>query len=78
MDWKPIFNINTVLMGINTLFNVNLMQINYLKFQEPNENDPLNKDAGELMRKSIDEFKDVVFKTLKGQSYKGENFPKFI
>ena len=73
-------------MGLNTLFNVNFYYIklsiniktSYNFFKEPNENDPLNKEAGEVMRRNIEEFKDIVRKTLKGGNYKGESFQKFI
>ena len=50
----------------------------FFTLQEPNENDPLNKEAGEVMRRNLEEFKETVRKTLKGGNYKGESFPKFI
>jgi ubiquitin-conjugating enzyme E2 M len=37
-DWKPVLGINTVILGLIFLF------------IEPNPNDPLNKEAAELMR----------------------------
>ena len=37
-DWKPVLGINTVILGLIFLF------------IEPNPNDPLNKEASELMR----------------------------
>jgi ubiquitin-conjugating enzyme E2 M len=37
-DWKPVLGINTVILGLVFLF------------IEPNPNDPLNKEAAELMR----------------------------
>ena len=44
-DWKPVFNINTITIGLNSLFT------------DPNPNDPLNKEAGELMKDNAKEFK---------------------
>jgi hypothetical protein len=38
----------------------------------------LNKEAGDVMRRNLEEFKETVRKTLKGGTYKGEIFPKFI
>jgi ubiquitin-conjugating enzyme E2 M len=39
-DWKPVLGINAVILGLIFLF------------IEPNPNDPLNKEAAELMRNS--------------------------
>ena len=47
-DWKPMYNIFSIVTGLNSLFD------------EPNPNDPLNVEAGEMMRNNFNEFKNVV------------------
>ena len=39
-DWRPVLGINAVILGLIFLF------------IEPNPNDPLNKEAAEIMRKN--------------------------
>jgi ubiquitin-conjugating enzyme E2 M len=65
-DWKPVLGINAVILGLIFLF------------IEPNPNDPLNKEAAELMRNSESAFKDKVKKTLKGGNIDGFTFPKLV
>ncbi len=65
-DWSPVFNLNTIIIGLNTLFD------------EPNPTDPLNQEAGELMRENYNQFKVIVRKTLQGYSYNQKQFKRFI
>jgi ubiquitin-conjugating enzyme E2 M len=65
-DWKPVLGINTVILGLIFLF------------IEPNPNDPLNKEAAELMRANEAAFREKVRKSLKGGMIDGVNFPKLI
>ena len=61
-----MLGINTVILGLIFLF------------IEPNPNDPLNKEAAELMRSSESAFKEKVRKSLRGGMIDGINFPKLI
>ncbi len=65
-DWSPIFNLFSIVAGLNSLFD------------SPKPNDPLNVPAGQLMRESPSQFKNVVRRSLQGQSYQQEVFPRFL
>lgn len=65
-DWKPVLGINTVILGLIFLF------------IEPNPDDPLNKEAAELMRNNPAVFAEKVRKSLKGGMIDGANFPKLV
>jgi len=65
-DWKPVLGINAVILGLIFLF------------IEPNPNDPLNKEAAELMRNNEAAFKEKVRRSLRGGMMDGINFPKLI
>ena len=65
-DWKTVLGINAVILGLIFLF------------IEPNPNDPLNKEAAELMRNNEASFRDKVKKSLKGGMIDGVNFPKLV
>ena len=65
-DWKPVLGINAVILGLIFLF------------IEPNPNDPLNKEAAELMRNNETAFREKVRKSLKGGIIDGVAFPKQI
>ena len=65
-DWKPVLGLNAVILGLIFLF------------IEPNPDDPLNHEAAQLMRTSLQQFKDKIRKTLGGGSHDGAVFPKFI
>ena len=47
-------------------------------FLTPNPTDPLNKEAAELMLKDIDQFKKVVYNTMRGGIYGNIAFDKVI
>lgn len=65
-DWKPVLGINAVILGLIFLF------------IEPNPNDPLNKEAAELMRSNEAVFADKVKRSLRGGVMDGVNFPKLV
>ncbi len=47
-------------------------------FLEPNPDDPLNKEAAELMIKNKAEFERNVKQSLKGGNLLGHQFPKLL
>jgi len=47
-------------------------------FYEPNDKDPLNKEAAEVMRTNEPEFRKNVQTSLAGGTVKGEKFPKLL
>ncbi|KAF5352370.1 hypothetical protein D9756_005965 [Leucocoprinus leucothites] len=53
-DWKPVLNLNSVMVGLQYLF------------LEPNADDPLNKEAAEEMTKNRDRFAANVKNTMRG------------
>ncbi|KAJ2720792.1 NEDD8-conjugating protein ubc12 [Coemansia sp. Benny D115] len=55
-DWKPVLNIQAVVFGLQMLF------------LEPNPDDPLNKEAAELMRTDESRFARLVRDTMHGQT----------
>jgi len=65
-DWNPVLDINNVINGLLVLF------------YNPNPNSPLNQEAADLLRKDYDQFHRQVQRTLRGEIYKGEQFPKLL
>jgi len=65
-DWKPVLTLGSVFFGLMTLF------------LEPNPDDPLNKEAAELMIKNKTEFERNVKQSLKGGNFLGHQFPKLL
>lgn len=65
-DWKPVLGINAVILGLIFLF------------IEPNPNDPLNKEAAELMRNNESMFREKVRRSLRGGVMDGVSFPKLV
>ena len=65
-DWKPVLGINAVILGLIFLF------------IEPNPNDPLNHEAAALMRENPSKFKQNVRASLRGGSFEGYSYDKFI
>jgi len=53
-DWKPVLTINAIVYGIQYLF------------LEPNPDDPLNKDAAEVLRQNRRLFEQNVARTMRG------------
>ena len=64
-DWRPTFSIQSVVAGV------------YFLFTDPNPNDPLNHEAANVMRDSLDQFKQNVKKSLRGGYCFGQEFPRF-
>lgn len=53
-DWKPVLTLSSVLYGLQLLF------------LEPNPDDPLNKDAADLLKRSTTDFQRNVSQALRG------------
>ena len=58
-DWNPVLDLNAVLYGLQFLF------------LEPNPEDPLNKEAAETLSRNSNEFRTIVYRSMRGESYKG-------
>eukprot|EP00727_Mastigamoeba_balamuthi_P001342 m51a1_g11204 putative protein (206) ;mRNA; f:27157-28166 len=65
-DWMPVLSVGSVIFGLLSLF------------LEPNADDPLNKEAAEVMTARPKEFERTVRATLRGGQYFGRRFPKLI
>ena len=65
-DWKPVLNLNAVIVGLQFLF------------LEPNASDPLNKDAARDMTTDREVFKKNVRIAMSGGSVRGESFDKVV
>ncbi|CEH15624.1 e2 ubiquitin-conjugating enzyme [Ceraceosorus bombacis] len=61
-DWKPVLNLNSVMVGLQYLF------------LEPNADDPLNKEAAEDLRQDRTGFTKNVKTSLAGGSVKGISY----
>merc|ERR1719267_278229 len=55
-DWKPVLTIQSVIMGLQFLM------------LEPNADDPLNKEAANLMAQDRRNFERTVAETFKGRT----------
>ncbi|KAL8898714.1 MAG: hypothetical protein Q9192_001945 [Flavoplaca navasiana] len=65
-DWKPVLNLNAVIVGLQFLF------------LEPNASDPLNKEAAEDLRTNRDGFKRNVRTSMGGGSVRGESYERVM
>jgi ubiquitin-conjugating enzyme E2 M len=63
-DWKPVLNLNSVMVGLQYLF------------LEPNADDPLNKEAAEELRKNREQFLQNVKQSMTGRTVKGQKYDK--
>ncbi|KAL8673624.1 MAG: hypothetical protein Q9168_001979 [Polycauliona sp. 1 TL-2023] len=63
-DWKPVLNLNAVIVGLQFLF------------LEPNASDPLNKEAAEDLRTNRDGFKRNVRTSMGGGSVRGDSYER--
>jgi len=61
-DWKPVLNLNAVLVGLQFLF------------LEPNASDPLNKEAAEDLRLNREGFRRNARSAMLGGAVKGQKF----
>jgi len=63
-DWKPVLSINSVIYGLNFLF------------LDPNPEDPLNKEAAEMMQNNLRSFESMVARSVvHGATINGTYFP---
>ncbi|XP_070558811.1 NEDD8-conjugating enzyme Ubc12 isoform X2 [Ptychodera flava] len=60
-DWKPVLTINAIIYGLQYLF------------LEPNPEDPLNKDAAEVLQSNRRLFEQNVMKSMRG-GYVGSTY----
>jgi len=65
-DWKPVLNLNSVMVGLQYLF------------LEPNADDPLNKEAALEMSKNRDQFLQNVKFAMAGRNLKGVSYDKVL
>ncbi|KAG1795737.1 ubiquitin-conjugating enzyme/RWD-like protein [Suillus plorans] len=65
-DWKPVLNLNSVMVGLQYLF------------LEPNADDPLNKEAAEELRKNREQFLYNVKTSMRGGVIKGVTYNKVL
>ncbi|CAN6596484.1 NEDD8-conjugating enzyme Ubc12p [Trichomonascus vanleenenianus] len=65
-DWKPVLNLNSVMVGLQYLF------------LEPNPADPLNKEAAADLQRNRDRFKDNVRSAMQGYVINGVKFDRVL
>lgn len=65
-DWKPVLNLNAVIVGLQFLF------------LEPNASDPLNKEAAEDLRNNREGFKRNVRTAMGGGMVKGLSYDRVL
>lgn len=65
-DWKPVLNLNAVIVGLQFLF------------LEPNASDPLNKEAADDLRLNREGFKRNVRASMGGSSVKGVSYDRVL
>ncbi|KAF5368619.1 hypothetical protein D9758_002260 [Tetrapyrgos nigripes] len=65
-DWKPVLNLNSVMVGLQYLF------------LEPNADDPLNKEAAHEMSKNRDVFLNNVKNSMRGANIKGVQYENVL
>ncbi|KAK7397857.1 NEDD8-conjugating protein ubc12 [Neonectria magnoliae] len=65
-DWKPVLNLNAVIVGLQFLF------------LEPNASDPLNKEAAEDLRNNREGFKRNVRTAMGGGVVKGSSYDRVL
>ncbi|KAK7694972.1 NEDD8-conjugating protein ubc12 [Cerrena zonata] len=63
-DWKPVLNLNSVMVGLQYLF------------LEPNADDPLNKEAAEELRRNREQFIYNVRQAMRGNSVKAIQYDR--
>ncbi|KHN96678.1 chitin synthase 1 [Metarhizium album ARSEF 1941] len=65
-DWKPVLNLNAVIVGLQFLF------------LEPNASDPLNKEAAEDLRSNREGFRRNVRTSMSGGTIKGTAYDRVL
>jgi len=63
-DWKPVLDIGAFINGL------------FFLFLEPNPQDPLNKEAAELMKDNLPAFRQAVQRSLRG-GYSGSSYGRY-
>ncbi|CAG9464422.1 unnamed protein product [Pedinophyceae sp. YPF-701] len=61
-DWKPVLSVNSVIIGLQFLMS------------DPNPDDPLNKEAAEMMRARRSQFENVVAQHVRRGTYIGNDY----
>jgi ubiquitin-conjugating enzyme E2 M len=62
-DWKPVLSISSIIYGLQYLF------------LDPNPDDPLNKEAAEVLRDNPRQFEQNVKRSIAGGQVAGTYFP---
>jgi len=65
-DWKPVLTINAIIYGLQYLF------------LEPNPEDPLNKEAAEVLQNNRSNFEMYVRKAMAGGTIGNVHFERVI
>ncbi len=65
-DWNPVLGLQSVLFGLLMLFH------------EPNPLDPLNKEAAQQMRESMELYLRTVKDTMRGRYFQGTQYDRVI
>ncbi|GAB2262933.1 hypothetical protein Droror1_Dr00003930 [Drosera rotundifolia] len=65
-DWKPVFNINTLIYGL------------YHLFTQPNHEDPLNQEAATVLRDNPKMFESNVRRAMAGGYVGQTQFPRCL
>ncbi|KAI5967323.1 UBC12 [Candida margitis] len=65
-DWSPVLSLNSVLIGLNFLF------------LEPNPNDPLNKEAANMLVKDKTQFERNVTTSMRGGYISSVHYDRVI
>ena len=65
-DWKPVLSINSIIYGLQFLF------------MDPNPDDPLNKEAAEVLQNNPNQFAANVKRTLNGGHLDGVFYPSAL
>ncbi|ODV81491.1 NEDD8-conjugating enzyme UBC12 [Suhomyces tanzawaensis NRRL Y-17324] len=65
-DWSPVLNLNSILIGLNFLF------------LEPNPNDPLNKEAANVLVREKEQFRRNVGMAMRGGYVEGEYYDNVL
>ncbi|KAI9319895.1 putative ubiquitin-conjugating enzyme E2 [Dichotomocladium elegans] len=65
-DWKPVLSLHSVLVGLQYLF------------LEPNADDPLNKEAAEVLKHDRKRFELNVKQSLAGGSLNGQRYDNVL
>jgi len=65
-DWKPVLTINSIVYGLQYLF------------LEPNPEDPLNKEAADVLQNNRRQFESNVRKAMSGQMVGNTYFEKCL